>query len=506
MAHNFVLHVETGSGGTGSGEKKSGAEFDLPAKPDPAHGGFAVENQALPASAPDGEIVGVLRGNWGFALFDGPHFRLRISRAGQWTVASKDASALIVGREDTLHIKSYDSSCVSEVLIRDEAGKQTSVEWKAAKPDELEVKVPLQNASAGSLKMLVKKFGLHDADEIPLYTYAEASRLDSFSIHANDSDGVLKGTRLDEVTSLEVNGMTFNPENLSRANQQDELKLVSHDPLVTAAFDAGVPIVARVTLMDGRTLDLNAFVEPARPKLALLSKNVQAGASEIPPMIHLGNPEELPQDARLNFFLKSQMPEAFPAAEKVEVATADEAFHVVLSVKDGNLTLQDSKTVFGVLDPMKLLGPSAFGPLKFRAVGADGVEGDWQPLVNLVRVPELKGVHCPAPQTKPLARTVAPEREPEGGSSTKEATAPEKTPNEKSLATELKCVLSGNKLFLIDAISADPDFANSVTVPDGFVDAALSVPSPKSGTLYIKLRDDPATVNTAVVPMLTAQP
>jgi len=494
MAHDFVLHVET----------KSGAGFDLPAKADAAHGGFGVESQPMPPAAFSGETTGILRGNWGFTPFEGPHFHLRASHPGQWLVASKDASALIVGREDILHIKSADASCVSELVIHNEMGKDAALEWKVSKPDELEVKVPLQNASAGSLKMFVKRFGLRDGDEVLLHTYAEAGRLDSFSLHAGDSEGVLKGTRLDEVTSLEVNGMTFNPENLSRANQQDELRLVSHDPLVSAAFDAGVPIAARVNLMDGRTLNLNGFVGPERPKLTLLSKNIQ---QEVPaPMISLGNPEELPQDARLNFFLKSQVPETFPPNEKVELATADDSFHVWLSMNDGNLTLQDSKTVFAVFDPMKLLGPSAFGPLKFRAVGADGVEGDWQPLVNLVRVPELKGVHCPAPQTKPLARTVAPEREPEGGSSTKEATAPEKTPNEKSLATELKCVLSGNKLFLIDAISADPDFANSVTVPDGFVDAALSVPSPKSGTLYIKLRDDPATVNTAVVPMLTAQP
>ena len=78
----------------------------------------------------------------------------------------------------------------------------------------------------------------------------------------------------------------------------------------------------------------------------------------------------------------------------MEVATEDESFHVLLSEKDGNLTLQDSKTVFAVLDPMKLLGPSAFGPLKFRPVSADGVEGDWQPLANLVRMPDLKAVRC----------------------------------------------------------------------------------------------------------------
>ena len=499
MAHDFVLHVEA----------KSGAGFDLPAKADAVHGGFGIENQPLPAAATNAEITGILRGDCVSGTFEGPHIHLRLSRPGQWLVESNDASELIVGREDILHIKSSDVSCVNEIVVRDEAGKETSLDWKTLKPDELEVKVPLQNASAGSLKMLVKKFGLSDGDEVPLHTYAEAGRLDFFSLHAGDSEGVLKGTRLDEVTSLEVNGMTFNPENLSRANQQDELRLVSHDPLVSAAFDAGVPIAARVTLMDGRALDLNGFVEPQRPKLTLLSKNIQQEASA--PMIRLGNPEELPQDARLNFFLKSQVPETFPPNEKVELATADDSFHVSLSMKDGNLTLQDSKTIFAVLDPMKLLGPSAFGLLKFRAVGADGVEGDWQPLVNLVRVPELKAVHCPTALPKTPAKTVATEREPEGRVSMKEVTAPiktggEKDPADKNSATNPQCVLTGDKLFLIDAISADPDFANPVTVPDGFVDAALSIPSPKGGTLYIKLRDDPATVNTAIVPMLAAQP
>ena len=42
----------------------------------------------------------------------------------------------------------------------------------------------------------------------------------------------------------------------------------------------------------------------------------------------------------------------------------------------------------------EILGPSAFGPLKFRPVSGDGINGDWQSLVNLVRVPMLKAVHC----------------------------------------------------------------------------------------------------------------
>jgi hypothetical protein len=98
-----------------------------------------------------------------------------------------------------------------------------------------------------------------------------------------------------------------------------------------------------------------------------------------------------------------------------------------------------------------------------------GLEGDWQPLVNLVRIPMLKGYSCvPAP--------------------------------------EAQCTLTGDKLFLLDSVSTDPNFATSVSVPEGFVADDLTIPEPKSKTLYIKLRDDPATVDVAVFPTLTADP
>jgi hypothetical protein len=458
LAHNFVLHVEA----------KSGPGIDLPAKPDPLLGGFSIETQALQSADLDGEVTGILRGSWGFHPFDGPHYRLRPSRPAQWTVASKDASALIVGREDTLHLQSSAACCVSGVKLKDQQGKLIDTEWKSPKPDELEVKVPLQKADAGSVIMLIKKFGLRDADEIPLHTYAEAGRLDSFSTHAGDADGVLKGTRLDQVESLEVNGLRFIPDTLSRAHQQDELKLTTSDAAAKTKLHPGDSMVVRATLKDGRVLDLKSQVEAPRPAVSVLSQSVQLDQTSSPPNVHLGSDNELPQDARLNFFLKTRMPETFPSTEKIEVATADESFRVLLSFKDGNLTLQDSKTVFAVLDPMKLLGPSAFGPLKFRPVTADGTDGDWQPLVDLVRIPMLKEIHC--------------------------------EPAEK------RCTLSGDKLFLLDSVSTDADFANPVTVPQGFVEDALAIPPPKGKTLYIKLRDHPDTVATVTLPVLTAQP
>ena len=556
LAHNFVLHVET----------KSGPGIDLPAHPDAGQGGFVIDTHGLPAKSLDAEVTGILRGSWGFHSFEGPRFHLRTSQPSQWTVASKDASALIIGREDTLHVDSPDVCCVSEVLTENQDGKIAPVEWKASKPDEIELKVPLQTATAGTLQILVKKFGLHKADEVSLHTYAEAARLDAFELHAGDINGMLRGTRLDEVSSLTINGITFTPAGLTRDNQHDELKLATSDSAAAVKLKPGTEVPSHVSLKDGRTLDLSTTIDAARPKLALLSKSVQL-ESDTSPVFQLGNPDELPQDGRLNFFLKTQMPETFPPGEKVEVATEDESFHVQLSEKDGNLTLQDAKTVYAVLDPMKLLGPSAFGPLKFRPVSGDGVQGDWQPLAKLVRIPELKGISCTPEATKEArAEQRPPERkrrtvtepkvlgekaafkdsspdssEPDASPDAKNknpaaavATAsrddakpvtdaehpePQKTDasdaaaqkhdvpepgakSEKKPDNETQCTLAGDRLFLIDAISADADFSNPVTVPDGFVSAALTVPMPKGKVLYVKLRDDPATIDTAIVPML----
>ena len=452
LAHNFVLRVDP----------KSGHAIDLPAKPDPALGGFEVDTKALESADLDGEVTGMIRGFWGFHTFDGPHYRLHSSRPAQWMVASKDASALIVGREDTLHLQSSGACCVSDVTVKDEQGKILTTEWKTSKTDELEVKVPLQNSSAGWVSIQIRKFGLHEVDEIPLHTYAEAGRLDSFGIHAGDPDGILKGTRLDQVASLDVNGIRFTSDSLTRANQQDELKLTGEDTAKTS-LHGGDSIVVHATLKDGRVLDLKTEVQAPRPAVTILTKSIQIDQSA--PTVRLGSQDELPQDGRLNFFLKTQVPETFSPTEKIEVATSDESFRVLLSFKDGNLTMQDTKTVLAVLDPMKLLGPSAFGPLKFRPVSGDGINGDWQPLVNLVRIPLLTSLHC-------------------------------------LTATEKQCTLNGDKLFLLDSVSTDADFTNSVSVPEGFVEDALAIPPPKGKTLYIKLRDDPQTVDTVALPLL----
>jgi hypothetical protein len=452
IAHNFVLHVQ---GKTGSG-------IDLPARADASSGGFLIDTHTIESASLEPELVGILRGTWGFEAYQGPNFRLRTSHSATWTIPPTEQSALIVGREDILHLQSTSAVCVDGVNIQDSQGREVKTTWKVSKPEELEIKVALKDQSAGSIKLKLRQFGLSRSDEVPLQAYSEAAHLEGFTINAGDQQGVLKGTRLDEVDRFELNGIRFVPAKLTRANEKDELHLAATPGCAPDALKADERLVARVALKDGRVLELPTKVEPPRPKMTLVSKNIQSGAT--PSGINLGSQDELPLDGQISFLVKTEIPEKLARTEKIEVATTDESFNTTLTVADGTLVLRDSETLVAQLDPRKAFGPSAFGPLRFRPVEADGTQGDWQPLATLVRVPALKQIRCPD--------------------------SPDK-----------QCQLSGTNLFLIDSVASDSQFEHAAPVPTGFIDSSLSVPHPTDTGLFIKLRDDPATVNTVVLPV-----
>jgi hypothetical protein len=454
IAHDFALRIK----------RKGGSVMDLPATPDPARGGFVIDARALLSANLDSDVSGALRGNWGFDSFEGPAFHLRNAHPTMWSVMPGDQDALIVGRVDTLHLQSECAVCVDDVTVQDDQHRDLETTWKALKPDELEIQVALKDERTGPLKMMVKQFGVATSDELVLHAYAEAAELDYFKINAGDKQGVLTGTRLDEVNSFELKGIRFVPTKLSRADKKDELQLaVASSASPAAAFQTNEKLVAHVDLKDGRILDLQTTVEKPRPAVKLISKSVQPGSTRS--SVHLKDQDELPQDGRLSFFLKTEVPDSFPRTEKIEVSSLDDSFHVLLSVADGNLILQNSETVLAILDPLKSFGPSAFGPLRFRPVEIDRENGDWQPLATLVRIPTLKELRCPD--------------------------SPDK-----------QCRLIGSNLFLIDSVASDPQFTHAISVPVGFPDTTLSVPRPNGTLLYIKLRDDSATVDSLVLPVL----
>ncbi|MDR3776226.1 MAG: hypothetical protein P4K97_04985 [Terracidiphilus sp.] len=457
LAHELTLHIEA------RGDSKS-TPVDLPVKTDPSQGGLVLEHPG--ALLAQGELSGVLRGKWGFDNWEGPRFHIRAARPGKWTLAAGDQSALVVGREDTLHIDGESSLCVDRIEL---VGGATPVKlaWKSPKPELLEVAVPMKDAAPGPVSLDIFQFGLEKPDRLTTTAYKEAASLERLTLSAGDAEALLRGTRLDEVAKVGLEGITLVPAALSRVQDSDQLALNADSS--TAALEPGKRYFANVQLQDGRKLKVPVTVDPPRPQVTLLSKGTQEAASAAPSPVHLASADDLPIDGRLVFFLKSNVPANFPRSQKVEVAAEDGSFRTVLSLADGSLMLEDAKTAMGVVEPLARFGSSAFGPVRARVISAEGVTGDWLPLGTLVRLPGFKDLHCPHAVTK-------------------------------------TCTLTGTNLFLVAAIGASADFSNATDVPPDFTGTQLSVPHPANGALYLKLRDDPATVQTLTLPVAAAPP
>ena len=456
LVYDLMLHIEARVNGKGS-------SMDLPVKADPAEGGLVLA-QPVPALG-EGDLTGVLRGKWGFDDWEGPRFHLHVAQPGKWIVAASDQSALVVGREDTLRLEDESTLCVDRVEEQGAGGNPLKLTWMSPKPDTLEVVVPLKDAAPGPVTLEIYQYGLAKPDRLPMKAYAEAASLDRLTLSAGDTVALLRGTRLDEVAKAELEGLTLTPSALSRVEDFDQLAMNADGP--TANLDLGKRYVANVQLQDGRQIKVPVTVEPPRPQVVLLNKGTQEEASATPSPVRLGSLDDLPVEGRLVFFLKSRVPVNFPRNEKVEVAAVDGSFRTELSLADGSLVLEDAKIAIGMVDPLARFGSSAFGPVQVRVMSADGVTGDWLPLGTLVRLPGFKELRCPRAVTKP-------------------------------------CTLTGSNLTLATSIGATPEFDNATDVPPDFTGTQLNVAHPANGVLYLRLRDDPATVQTLTLPVTPA--
>jgi hypothetical protein len=325
--------------------------------------------------------------------------------------------------------------------------------------------VPMKDAAPGNVNLSIYQYGLEKPETLSLRSYAEAASLERLTLSAGDQKATLLGTRLDEVARARLDGIELKPAALSRVQDKDELEMTTNGP--TAGLVPGKHYVAKIELEDGREVSVAATVVSPRPEVTLLSKGMQEEATAVPSPVHLGSADDLPIDQRLVFFLKTLVPENFSRNEKVEVSAADGSFKTVLGLEDGSLMLEDAKTAIGMIEPLARFGASAFGPLKARVTSPDGLAGDWLPLGTLVRMPGFKELHCPRNPAK-------------------------------------ACTLTGTNLFLAESIGASPEFENATEVPLGFTGTQLSVPHPANNMLYLKLRDDPATVQTLTLPVLPA--
>jgi hypothetical protein len=458
LAHDLTLHIE-------APVSSNKHPVDLPVMADPSKGGLVLR-QPAPA-LPAGELIGVIRGKWGFDDWTGPQFHLLSSQLGGWTLAAADQSALVVGREDTLHFEGQDTLCIEKVEEQAGAGKPLKLEWNSPRPEALSVIVPMKDAEPGPVTVSIYQYGNEKPEAVAMTAFADAASLDRLTLSAGDPVAMLKGTRLDEVAKAELDGIALTPSTLSRVEDHDQLLMRA--TVSTGHLDPEKRYFARVELKDGRLLRAPVTVEPPRPQAALLSKGVQLDPSATPSPVQLGSADDLPLDGRLVFFLKSTMPAKFSRNEKVELAAADGSFDTELSLADGSLMLEDAKTAMGSVEPLMRFGASAFGPVRVRVLSANGATGDWLPLGTLVRLPGFKELRCPRALAKP-------------------------------------CTLVGTNLFLADSIAATPEFDNPTDVPQDFTGMQLTVPHPASGMLYLKLRDDPATVQILTMPVILVSP
>jgi hypothetical protein len=458
LAHDLVLHIE--SGVTSAGIP------DIPLTDDATNGGL-VPSQPI-KDLPGGEFTGVVRGKWGFDDWEGPRYQLVAPQPGKWALTADDQTALVVGRNDTLRFEGGSSVCVQKVQQLVDADHSLNLAWKSTKPDELQVTVPLKDSKPGPVKFAVYQYGQAKPDRLSIVAYDAAASLERLTLSSGDKTALLKGTRLDQVAKAKVNGISFIPGTLSRVEDSDVLTMTASD--TTSGLTPRGLYVAHVDLKDGRTLEAPVSVAPPRPEVTLLNKGVQQDRATPLPPVQWGSPDDLPLDGKIVFFLKSSVPATFPRDERIELAATDASFDTELTLKDGSLMLEDAATAVVSVEPLARFGSSAFGPVRVRPVAADGAAGDWLPLGTLVRLPAFTDLRCPRAVSKP-------------------------------------CVLDGNNLFLATSFAAAPNFANSTDVAPEFTGTELIVPHPVNGVLYLKLRDDPATVQTLTLPVTPlAQP
>ncbi len=524
FAHQLVLHLNTPPGAP--------AEPDIRLTPDAFQGGLIVQQHPdrrtplrepvalatsaagrskpagpqrqsppVPATPPASgpvTLTGTIQGRWGFDPFTGPTVPLQLEPGVGWHVVSSAGSGapdIIAGRSAQLLLTSTGAGCVHAITFRPANGStEIAVPFKAAaEPNTLELTLPIdREMKPGELSLSIQQYGQPKADILSTRTFAEPAKIAGVDLHASDKSLLVTGTNLTEIATVTVGDLVFSPAPLEVGSPADRvaadaLRLSLPQGAPAPPTKIGDQLSARVALRDGRILTIWVEVSAPRPVVSLLQKTVETPADS---NISLPSADDLPLSRHLAFTLKTAS--NFPRNGRVEVETFDGTLRTVLTLApSGGLILQDPHTIVATLDPLRSFGPSAFGPLHIRAVfpagssdtgtttaevPSSGAEktpssraSDWLSLATLVRLPLLTQLQCPAD-------------------------------------VDQSCTLTGQNLFLLQAVSASPTFTDPISVPDGYTGSTLNVPHVTASTIFLRLRDDPSAVNVATIPPAPTSP
>lgn len=435
---------------------------------------------AAPVVPAGASLTGTVRGYWGFDAFTGPTLKLQDEPGRGWKLDG--TNDVIAGERAELRLTASAVGCLDSVTFTDAAGKPVKAEWKPTDAaNEVAVTLPTYAGRPGELKLMVHQFGDPAPPEVAVRSFARPADLSGVEYHAGDTAALLRGSGLEQVREMRVGKAVFHPAGAPATTASDGLRVMLAGGDV-GGMRAGDTESGEVALEDGRTLRAGFTVLPGRPALRLLSVHYTLPQ---PSPIQLSNRDDLPVSAHLAFSLRTEKP--MPRDGVVELGSEDGALSTKLSVASGSLVLEDKHTVLAELDPEKVFGRSAFGPVRMRLMLQDGTASDWVPLGTLVRLPGLQQLQC-APGT--AAGSAATAAAAAGGS---------------NAANPTDCTLSGTSLYLIREVATDAGFEHPTEVPDGFVGTSLEIPRPSGGQFFLKLRDDPEQTD-AVVMGKTAAP
>ena len=433
---------------------------DLPAHADARRGGYVLD-KTLPDAGFAGPVGAQFHGNWGFTAFDGPRFTLSRPQANGWAAAAN--TTLVVGRTNAVALAGEGAGCVAKVEMRRGDGASETLGWKQDGERGIVVDVPLDKAAPGPVTLTVTGAAGAAPATITLPALQEIGRLDALTIAAGDDEAVLTGSRLDQVREVRLGGATLTPGALTRSDRADQLTLAATDPAALRALAAGSRIVADVAFAGNRHKTIAVTVAAARRTPQLLQRSAQpVPRAGVLPMA-LQPDGVFAQDARLTFAFRLDPATPLTGKEVVEIATADGQATSRLTAGKG-YDLQDATTGIVTIVPAEALGVLAHGALRVRIV-QDGVATRWTPLGSVVRLPELRSIACGAAG---------------------------------------RCTVTGDRLFLAQAIAGDAQFDAAQAIPDGFTANAVEVVPPVAGqkpaSLYLRLRDAAGAIATVAVP------
>lgn len=445
-AHDMVLRLK----------RLDGTQAELPVRAEPSLGGFVATGD-IPFG-PFGRVISAqLHGAWGFSSFDGPSYVL--TKPGDGTWKATDRTALVVGRSNELQLTGGSAGCISKIGLRRGDGPVEPLSWKQADAHGVVTTVPLEQAEPGTVSIVIEEKGVATATEVPLRTLQQAGSVDDLSFHAGDDQATLTGTRLDQVVGVTLGTLSFQPGTLTRVGKQDRVALQASNAAAATALAAGTTLPAEISYVGGRHKTLSVTVAPRRVGATLVRVTARAPVRDGVLPIALPGPAVFAQDARLSFAFHIDDSVPLTGRENIEIGTVDGRSSTIVAAGKG-YDVQDAKTGIVTLNPAEALGPTAYGPLRFRIAG-DGTGSSWTPLATIVRLPEIHAITC---------------------------------------AARKACKLTGNRFFLIEAVGTNAELQPSQAIPDGFVATEISTRASPDGRVFLRLRDAPQAVATISIP------